>query len=504
MGDGVQNLWNIWHMRQSIATGSSPYFTSYLHFPEGTTLLAHTLSPTNALMGAALESFLSPFEAYNTLVILTFVATGLSGFLLAYYFCRSYWPSVVAGFIYSFSGFQMLHIGSHINLTSLEWLPLFVIFWHRLLSRPGLRSALLAAFFLTIAFYTEIYSFFNAALLGLVFICGFMVKQGVKHFANHKHLAYIGLFLLIVLTTIGPFIFALIATDRADPFRDNHNPVAFSTDALGPLMPGFLKDWHWHHAVTGEGVGESFLGLSVLLLIVFAVVRHRRIPDIHKSLGIWLAALVVFYLFSLGPVLHMLGTVLHVPMPYSLLTTILPMLKLGAMPNHMMVVAILAAAVISAMALAEVLKSRGKPWPIFGAIAFIIFFEYLPAQPFRPTQPQVAIPAYVYALKNLPGKEAVFDNTSKETLLYQTVHERPIFGGYISRRPSSVVAKDRKLEQAYYAGNYKFLCDSGFRYLVTDGKTIEHANLVFSDNLTRVYDLATYDSNCRAPLQPRQ
>lgn len=194
-------------------------------------------------------------------------------------------------------------------------------------------------------------------------------------------------------------------------------------------------------------------------------------------------------------------------MPYALLQKLVPLLAVAAMPNRMFVVAVLAAAVISAMALARISASVKKPrWAaaVIGGLALLIFLEYLPAQPFHPTQPRTS--AYALALKSLPGKGAVFDDTLSDRPLWlmmlynQMTYNRPVFGGYISRRPLSVVQKDAATYAAYFSGNFDSLCADGFRYVVTHGETIPKADLKFSDAGSRVYDLSTYDNYCRAQL----
>lgn len=502
-GDGVQNLWNISHVRESVASFQSPFFAPELHSPAGTTLLGHTLSPVNSFTGAALESFLSPFQSYNTLVIFSFCATGLAGFLLAYYFCRSYWPSLIAGFIYGFSGYQMLHIGSHINLTSLEWLPIFLIFFHLLLTQPRLKWALLAWLFLALTFYSELYYFFYGFVLALLFTAGLMIVQGGRRFLDRRQLVYIGLFLLLAVLTLGPYVYAFMSSNLTDPFQDNHDAVAFSADALGPFMPGPLKAWYATQIKTGEGLGENFLGLSVLFLMGYAIIRRKHLPDRHRFLWVWFSTLALFYLLSLGPALQYAGHAIGLPMPWDVMLGLAPFLKVAAMPNRMFVISIMAASVISAMAMAEMIKHRKFPAPLLAVIALLVLFEYNAT--FNPQQPS-ALP-YAYALRDIPGKEAVFEVNTKQTtdratllgepLLDQMVHGRPIFGGYISRRPLSVMRQDAQLLQALQAGNLDRLCQSGFRYIVTDGPPIPGAELKFSDPNNKLYDLITLDSYCR-------
>jgi hypothetical protein len=50
-GDGAQNVWNIWWVNEAVTTlHELPWYTRYLHFPHGTTLVGHTLNAFNGFL----------------------------------------------------------------------------------------------------------------------------------------------------------------------------------------------------------------------------------------------------------------------------------------------------------------------------------------------------------------------------------------------------------------------------------------------------------------------
>lgn len=96
--DGLQNVWNLWWVNKAVTQlHCSPWQTPYLHYPFGVTLLGHTLNPFNGFMAIPLLRFLTLLETYNLIVIVSFVASGLTTFYLAYSFSKSYWGSIIAG-----------------------------------------------------------------------------------------------------------------------------------------------------------------------------------------------------------------------------------------------------------------------------------------------------------------------------------------------------------------------------------------------------------------------
>jgi hypothetical protein len=135
--DGLQNVWNIWWVNKSVTElHQLPWHTHLLHYPYGISLLPQTLNPFNGFMAIPLLRIMSLEQVYNLIVIFSFIVGGLTAFLLAYRFTAAYWPSIVAGFIFTFSNFHFAHAQGHLQLVSLEWIPLFVLLWYSLLETP--------------------------------------------------------------------------------------------------------------------------------------------------------------------------------------------------------------------------------------------------------------------------------------------------------------------------------------------------------------------------------
>src|SRR5215831_9647730 len=64
-GDGLQNVWNIWWVAHAVLTRQSPWYTSYLHYPYGVSLLGHTLNPFNGFVAIGLLKCFSLPQAHN-------------------------------------------------------------------------------------------------------------------------------------------------------------------------------------------------------------------------------------------------------------------------------------------------------------------------------------------------------------------------------------------------------------------------------------------------------
>lgn len=129
-GDGLQNVWNLWWVNRAVTLlHQSIWHTNLLHYPFGTTLIGHSLTPFNGLFGILLLKLFPLIQVYNFIFIFIFVASGLTAFFLAFYLTRNYPGSLLSGYIYTFSEFHFAHAQGHLQTVSLEWIPLFLLSW---------------------------------------------------------------------------------------------------------------------------------------------------------------------------------------------------------------------------------------------------------------------------------------------------------------------------------------------------------------------------------------
>jgi len=157
----------------------------------------------------------------------------------------------------------------------------------------------------------------------------------------------------------------------------------------------------------------------------------------------------------------------------------------------MIVMTVLFASVISAAGFQRLIESKSR-WLVI--LLPLLFFEYLPT-PIAASR--IPVPAAVKILKGLPGEGGVLDlKHGKVASLYnQTIHEKPIAFGYISRVPSSVAKENRRLSRLIRRRRFGRLCrDFNFRYLVADAKSPRPkdglaARLLFKDPTVHLYDL---------------
>jgi hypothetical protein len=500
-GDGLQNLWNLWWVHKAITQlHQSPWHTIYLRYPSDMTLLGHTLNPFNGFMALGLLQFFTLTEAYNFIVIFSFVIGGWTAFLLAYYFTRSYGGSLLAGYIFTFSNYHFAHAQGHLNLESLEWIPLFVLCWYRWITKPGVAMALASAFVLFAVILCDYYYFFYSVLIGFLILIWYAFQKDLFFFLRREYLSSLIIFLTAALLTTGPLVISLLRVNRKDPFIGAHQPQEYSLDLLAPFIPGghwrfaHLTRFYWFKLPGNIDESSVHIGVSVFCLLMLIGIRRHKVP--LRDLGLWYFILVFFTVLSLGPVLQVGGTgIPFIKLPYALLEVVFPPIKLSGAPVRMMVITILSAAVICAAGFKALFHGfiGKRRWA--GLFLILLFLEYLP-KPIPASK--LSVPDYVKVLKDLPDTGGIIDTTARPTLAlyYQTIHEKPMAFGYASRIPTSVNNKDQKLLQILNDQRYPLLyCDYYIKYLITDTLTnVPEGRLLYQDAKVKLYDL---ENQCR-------
>jgi hypothetical protein len=499
--DGLQNYWNLWWVDTAITRlHQSPWFTPFLHAPGGVSLLGQTLNPFNGFAGVVLLRWLSLAETYNSIVIFSFVMGGLTTFWLARACGGTWWSSLIAGGIFTFANYHFAHAQGHLQLVSLEWLPLFLFCWLHLLERPGVWRALAAAAALLLVQLCDYYYFFYCVLVGALFL-GWQVWRARDRRAwlgQRTRLIALGVFGLAALVLTGPLPAALYLLNRRDPLSGAHEAPVFSLQLPSLLIPGghwrFARLTEWYWSLLPGNIHETSVSLGVAVCLLLMATWRLRHTLRETSLRYWYLTLVIFALLSLGPEI-VTGVVewrfTYGLTPYGLLERIFPPLRLSGMPIRMVVIINLCAALICALGL-PVLWRQSKRQRIHVAVLLVLMvIEFLPAPL---PQTHLALPAYYAALQQRPDNLAVIDLATDQyhALAYQTMQGRPIAWGYVSRLPASVWTEDETIYRLMRAGRYDVLYEQDhFGYLIAPMNDPQPCDAVlYRDQAAIVYDLA--------------
>ena len=501
-GDGLQNIWNLWWVNTVVLrpnTYPSIWQTNLLHWPFGTTLYGQTLNPFNGYLAVFLLRFLTLTSTFNTITIFTFVMGGVTMYWLAYYLTRSFWGSIIAGFIFTFSSYHFSHVAEHLQLISLEWIPLFILIWYILTVKPGVLTGACAAIVFWLVLLCDYYYFFYIILTAILIVLWYAIFNKKAWFIlEKKYIIPLATFLVIAFLLTGPILSSLVISNIRDPLQGFHHPITFSLDLLSLFIPGnhwIFNQWtefFWSKLPGNINENSVFLPLTVFIIPGYLLAKRKQLELFTKQqILLWLVTAGVFFLLALGPAFHFGGKIIWDKyMPYTLLVHVLPVLNLSGVPVRMMVIVTLSASILSAFGFQELFRQLPKKKVIIFFLLGLILFETL-IKPLPTTR--IEVPDYVTALAGLPNDGGVVDLvTSGESLplYYQTIHHKPIVFGYVSRLPKSVGEADLVLAQTIEDQDYGLLWDKyHIRYILTQ-------DLIQPQELPQFISIATvYDKN---------
>ena len=243
-----------------------------------------------------------------------------------------------------------------------------------------------------------------------------------------------------------------------------------------PLAPDSLRAWLTPRP---DAYFENVASLTFVALFAIAAAWRAgwRIPRFWGGLAL------VFGALSLGPFMHLLGTNTYIPGPWAFLRYV-PIFGLARTPSRFSIVLMLVVAVLFGAAL----HWLGRRWPhrrraIVAAVAALLFIELLPAP--RPVY-SAAVPQiynHIAAVRDdsvrvleLPfgvrdGTRSVGNFTARSQY-FQTVHRKPLVGGYlsrVSRRRIADIRREPMSEALIWLSEGRELDSSRRPWLLADG-----------------------------------
>ncbi|MBI4605824.1 MAG: hypothetical protein HY721_27980 [Planctomycetes bacterium] len=441
-----QNCWNFWWWGKALGEGRSPYRTDLIYQPGDVSLAFHTHSEANVLTMLPVTLALGVPAALNAALLLGFGLAGWGGYLLARELTGDPRAAFLAGLVLAFPPHRLEQSLEHLNLASYQAMPFFLLFLVRLARSGGARNVLLAA----VAFAANaLYAWHNGLLVlptAAVLFAHEVLRRRDGRLRALRDAAAAGALAALLLL---PFLWPLVREIAAGDTSYLKPPVRKGIDLAFLLVPSEMHPL-WGPLVQGlyercRGYASAgytcYLGVGALALWILGSLARGKPLDGTAPLAprfspvLWGALLGLHVLLALGDTLVVLGEDTGAPLPFALVRH-MPVLQTVRLPNRFVVPAVLALSMLAAHGASRLLRGRG-PLALAGAAA-LIAFDVLPVP--YPMQP-VPRPAWIEALApappglvlDLPGGHRA---RGAEDMHLQTLHGRPIAGGYASCVPA--------------------------------------------------------------------
>jgi hypothetical protein len=433
------NTWVTWWTGKAISEGQNLYYTRLMFYPHGVSLAFHSFSHVNTALALLLRSWLGDLGAHNVTILLAHALSGYAMFCLVRYLARSLVGAFFAGLVFAFFPYRMAE-SVHPVLISTQWMPLFFLFLLRLVKEGHKRDIVPAALFFVLTALSSWHLMVFTVLPSTIYLC-YLVA--VEHWRPSRamvlNLVALAVLICIVLApALYPLVWEQLSTSRSymgvslETGRGNDLAAFIIPAKEHPVLGALVEPVYERIRI----LRSTYLGVTVIgLSVVASLVDWKRAR-------FWIMLTLLSILFSVDPDVRIGGHALGIRVPWSA-----PIVWLLRRPFRFGLLIGFALAVTSGLGLSAALRgvSRNRPgirWLVAGGAMILLVFEYL-YFPF-PTTP-ASVPEFYYNLSALPGEGAVLElpmgrQRSKLYMYYQTVHNRPVVEGHISRTPEEAYA----------------------------------------------------------------
>lgn len=457
-GDSYEYIHHIWWLQTALRTGQPLFYQPLLGYPDGLSSPWLWAVPLQSFPAWLFALFLPLPLAFNLTTLLRLALNGWAMHVLARHLTGGRnGPALLAGLIFMlYPTFQGHLAVGHIGLLVLWPVPLYIYALLRLqnaAAQPPLRWLIIAA------------GLFAASLWGsvllLIYLTGpvtllFLAVPFVERnwIVLRRTLIASVLGGLLALIFILPYLIEWAAQPQA-VFEGGD--VTYSADLLTLFTPSFYHPLFTNLPHTHQILGiDPFERLGYVGIVTggLALIGVWRNPQTRR----WLLLAALAGLFSLGPLLKILNTVVslnlgeqvsYITLPW-LLFQDLPFISSVRTPARFNFAVGLSAAILAAYG-AGWLWDRARRWLIFVPLMALVIFDYQSFWPFLTVAGTVPEP--VQALAAREDVRAVFDLpwthllAQKDGMFLQTGHHKPMIAGHVARRTPVDPAKLTILEE---------------------------------------------------------
>jgi len=454
--DAFEALWLLWWPQKSLLDlHTSPANLTLQYYPFGAYHPSLLLNPYLFLSSFPFNLAWPPVLAYNFHLLLSYVLSGLSTYLLCYFLTKDKTASFLGGLVFAFSPFRSARAADgHLVYTDTFWFPLYALFLIRMMERPSRRNGLLCGVYLSLSLLvTPVHTTRFTLPFTVLFLCYHALARR-RQLLNRNFLRAFAIALGVAAIVIAPFYLPFLTALLSGSLRYLQARVIehwFSADLLDFFVPprthllvkkiGPLRDLVVR--LMPEPPFEErvvYAGIVPLILTILAAWRDRA------KAGFWVILGVLSGLLALGPTLRvggqevqytLQGTSRAITLPYALLNR-LPLYEFARVPaRHDMTVMLCLGVLVSqgVATLGKMGRTRLRNTIIGCGLAVLILLEYAVVFPF-PTA-KVQIPEFYHTIASDEGDYGILDlgtgKSHSRAKLFQTVHQHGIVTFYINR-----------------------------------------------------------------------
>ena len=283
-----------------------------------------TTQPLLDYTAVIISKVTSPLTAYNLLIILSFVLSGLFTYLFIYKLTKSVPSALIAGSIFTFSSYHLRQAQVHLEISQIWVIPFYSYFFYNFITLPNKANTIKAGLSLGAStLIVNYYGFFLGLITGLSLLCE-ITKKVIKK--QKKVVSYlllvIGMFFITSMVVVIPNINSIkllmekggikelswkaqgrneedYIKHSAKPWfyllPDIDNPIFGKVSRNTLLFISKFKPFYLTRSYTSNE-STLYIGLVTTIFAIYGAVKVKKVRII-------IPLIIALFLFSLPPYL---------------------------------------------------------------------------------------------------------------------------------------------------------------------------------------------------------
>lgn len=385
-GDAYEYVWKMhWFAQALFGQQTSPAFAAHVFYPAGYEVGLSEMTPAHTLLGAPVTRLFGAVAGYNSVVVVSFLLSGIFTYLLAIRLGARRGAAFVAGLIVAFSARRFYHALGHMPMLGIQWAILAFYGWEGVLTRRRAWDGAVAGLGFALATWSSWY-------IGVTFALFLALYTPLR-------LGWRRLPLLLSAwrpTLVAGMITMALVMPLAQPYLElrsagsmyRHSFFQLQLHAVRPidyLLPNPLHplwgDWARQFYLENGGEHIVTLGITATLLALAGVFVARR----QRLTWVLVTLAGVNLVMTLGPQWQLPNGWL-LPLPVQFVYNYVPVLDSIRVWSRMALYVAVCAALLAAFALSR-LPTRWYRTGIALA-AGLVLLETIAAYPLSAPQPR--------------------------------------------------------------------------------------------------------------------
>jgi hypothetical protein len=450
-GDTLLNIWILSWLTHALEADPASLFHGNAPYPFRYSIAFSDLQIASVPFFAPV--FLAtgnPVFAHNVLLLGSFVLSGLGAFWLGRAVTGSAAAGVVAGVVFGFAPYRLVHL-VHVQLLTTLWIPLAFLCLHLARRDPRWRYFLAFAACLSLQ---ALSSFYNGLFLavGVATLVGYLAvrRHLVRLFVGRLAVASV-----LALVVLLPFVVPYFEAKRSYGFERTlggmgsysatpsdylyaHPRSLLYAGVLGRVRPRKSPE---------NMIFPGFLAPALALASLLAGRRKRPGNGRLVDRDLFLTLLIVAVVLSMGPSLALPGGTGQLPMPYLLLYHLFPGFHGLRVPARFVALVMLALSVLAgggaAWLGAEITRRWGRAAggvSLATIVAVLALESAIPPVTAEPIETGEAVPGVYRWLAAQPAGTPVVElpfetQRHNEIMYFSTYHWQPLVNGSSGFQP---------------------------------------------------------------------